>query len=179
MKTRFSVSLCLCVMFAAVSGCHTSLKVEKNPEKALPVYAIARDGTNTVPYISRYIVTSGGWELSAYSPLWAAESLRGLSASISTNGTVMCTLDAYQRDLSTNAVTMAHNLVSDFATLAEKAAAAYATAGASVAAAGVKRAIAAYILKGGSAANAKVTCENGACTFSDGVVTETCASCAP
>ena len=177
MKTRFSASLCLCVMLAALCGCHTSLKVEKNPEKALPVYAIARDGTNSVPYISRYIVTSGGWELSAYSPLWAAESFRGLSAEIFTNGTLRVGLDAYTRDLSTNAVAMAHNLVSDFATLAEKAAAAYATAGASVAAAGVKRAIAAYILKGGSAANAKVTCENGACTFSDGLVTETCPNC--
>lgn len=162
---------------AALAGCHTSLKVEKHPEAALPVYAVARDGTNAVPYISRYIVTSGGWDLSAYSPLWAAESFRGFSAEIYTNGTVRVGLDAYTRDLSTNAVAMAHNLVSDFAVLAEKAAAAYATAGASVAAAGVKRAIAAYILKGGNAANAKVTCENGVCTFSDGLVTETCPNC--
>lgn len=177
MKTRFSVSLCLCVMLVALCGCQTYVEIEKKPEQALPVYAVARDGTNSVPYISRYIVASGGWEVTARSPLWATESLQGLSASITTNGTVTFALDGYSRDLSTNAVTMAHNLVSDFALLAEKAAAAYATAGASVAAAGVKRAIAAYILKGGSAANAKVTCENGACTFSDGLVTETCPNC--
>lgn len=166
-----------CGVLVVVCGCRTSLKVEKNPEKALPVYAVARDGTNAVPYIARYIVTSGGWELSAYSPLWAAESFKGLSAEIHTNGTLRVGLDAYTRDLSTNTVAMAHNLVSDFATLAEKAAAAYATAGASVAAAGVKRAIAAYILKGGDPQKAKVTCDGGNCTFSDGVVTEVCTDC--
>lgn len=166
---------------AVVCGCRTSLKVEKNPEKALPVYAVARDGTNAVPYIARYIVTSGGWELSAYSPLWAAESFKGLSAEIYTNGTLRVGLDAYTRDLSTNTVAMAHNLVSDFALLAEKVAAAYATAGASVAAAGAKRAvskaIASYILKGGDPQKAKVTCADGNCTFSDGIVTEVCTDC--
>ena len=151
-----------CGVLAVVCGCQTRITATKNPETAVPIYAAAKDGA---PYIRGYQVLSGGWEATARSPLWADEAIKGLS------------IDDYSRDLSTKAVTMAHNLVSDFALLAEKAAAAYATAGASVAAAGVKRAIAAYILKGGSAANAKVTCENGACTFSDGLVTETCPNC--
>jgi hypothetical protein len=163
-----------CGVLAAVCGCQTRITATKNPETAVPIYATAKDG---VPYIRGYQVLSGGWEATARSPLWADEAIKGLSIGVATNGTVTLSIDDYSRDLSTNAVTMAHNLVSDFATLAEKAAAAYATAGASVAAAGVKRAIAAYILKGGSAANAKVTCENGACTFSDGLVTETCPNC--
>ena len=174
MKTRFSASLCLCVMLGALCGCQTRITATKNPETAVPIYAAAKDGT---PYICGYHVLSGGWEATARSPLWADEAIKGWSIGVATNGTVTMSVDDYSRDLSTNAVTMAHNLVNDFAVLAEKAAAAYATAGASVAAAGVKRAIAAYILKGGSAANAKVTCENGACTFSDGLVTETCPNC--
>lgn len=163
-----------CGVLAAVCGCQTRITATKNPETAVPIYATAQDG---IPYIRGYQVLSGGWEATARSPLWADEAIKGLSIGVATNGTVTLSIDDYSRDLSTNAVTMAHNLVSDFAVLAEKAAAAYATAGASVAAAGVKRAIAAYILKGGSAANAKVTCENGACTFSDGLVTETCPNC--
>lgn len=163
-----------CGVLAAVCGCQTRITATKNPETAVPIYAATKGGT---PYIRGYQVLSGGWEATARSPLWADEAIKGLSIGVATNGTVSLSIDDYSRDLSTNAVAMAHNLVSDFAVLAEKAAAAYATAGASVAAAGVKRAIAAYILKGGNAANAKVTCENGACTFSDGLVTETCPNC--
>lgn len=176
MKTRSSVSLCLCVMLAALCGCQTRITATKNPETAVPIYAA---GTNGVPYVSGYQVLSGGWEATARSPLWADEAIKGLSIGVSTNGTVTLNLADYSRDLSTNAVTMAHNLVSDFAVLAEKAAAAYATAGASVAAAGVKKAIASYILKGGDPDKAKVTCEGGNCTFSDGVITEVCTDCAP
>ena len=38
--------------------------------------------------------------------------------------------------------------------------------------ASIQKAMASYILKGGSAQNANVTCADGSCTFSDGVVTE-------
>jgi hypothetical protein len=158
----------------ALAGCQTRITATKKPETAVPIYATAKDG---IPYIRGYQVLSGGWEATARSPLWADEVIKGWSIGVATNGTVMMSVDDYSRDLSTNAVTLSHNLVSDFATLAEKAAAAYATAGASVAAAGVKRAIAAYILKGGDPQKAKVTCENGNCTFSDGTVTEICTDC--
>lgn len=167
-----------CGVLAAVCGCQTRITATKNPETAVPIYAAAKDGA---PYIRGYQVLSGGWEATARSPLWADEAIKGLSIGVATNGTVTLSIDDYERDLSTNAVTMAHNLVADFATLAEKAAAAYATAGASVAAAGAKRAvskaIASYILKGGDPDKAKVTCADGNCTFSDGVVTEVCPNC--
>lgn len=166
--------LMLAACAAAMTGCQTRITATKMPETAMPIYAAAKDGT---PYVAGYQVLSGGWEATARSPLWAAEAIRGWAVGVEPSGTVSMKVDDYSRDLSTNAVTLTHYLVTDFAVLAEKAAAAYATAGASVAAAGVKKAIAAYILKGGSAANAKVTCKDGACTFSDGVVTETCTDC--
>ena len=162
----------------ALTGCQTRITATKNPETAVPIYATAKDG---IPYIRGYQVLSGGWEATARSPLWADEVIKGWSIGVATNGTVMMSVDDYSRDLSTNAVALAHNLVSDFAVLAEKAAAAYATAGASVAAAGAKRAvskaIASYILKGGDPDKAKVICEGGNCTFSDGTVTEVCPDC--
>lgn len=171
-----------------LTGCQTRITAEKNPELAHPIQTVVNvDGTNKV-ITTGYMVTSGGWYATARSPLWATEELRGLSIGVHTNGSVTLGLDAYQRDLSTNAVTMAHNLVVDFAELAEKAAAAYATCGASLAAgkvaaisakgkASLQKAMASYILKGGKSGNATVTCENGNCTFSDGTVTETCVNC--
>lgn len=164
------------VALTILAGCQTRITAEKNPELAHPIQSVVEiEGTNKV-ITTGYMVTSGGWYATARSPLWATEELRGLNIGVSTNGMVTLGLDSYNRDLSTNAVTLTHNLVTDFALLAEKAAAAYATCGASVAASAgksaIQKAIASYILKGGSAGNAKVSCADGSCTFSDGTVTE-------
>ena len=67
------------------------------------------------------------------------------------------------------------------AELAAKVGAAIATSGGSVAgeaaAGALKNAIAKYISKGGDVSKTTVTCEGGNCTFTDGVVTETCTDC--
>ena len=67
------------------------------------------------------------------------------------------------------------------AELASKVGAAIATSGGSVAGeAGytlLKNAISSYINEGGSVENAKITCEGGNCTITDGTVTETCTDC--
>lgn len=166
---------------AVVAGCQTRITAEKHPEQLLPIQTVVEVNGSQQVITTDAVRASGGWYATARSPLWATEELRGLSIGVHTNGSVTLGLDAYQRDLSTNAVTLAHNLVTDFAELAEKAAAAYATCGASLAASSGKKAlqkaIASYILKGGSSGNATVTCENGNCTFSDGTVTETCVNC--
>lgn len=67
------------------------------------------------------------------------------------------------------------------ATLAAKVGAAIATSGGSVAGdaakSAIKKAISNFVSKGGDAAKATVDCSNGACTISDGTVTETCTDC--
>ena len=67
------------------------------------------------------------------------------------------------------------------AELAAKVGAAIATSGGSVAgeaaASGLRSLVEKYITKGGSVENAKVTCEGGSCTITDGTVTETCTDC--
>ena len=67
------------------------------------------------------------------------------------------------------------------AELAAKVGAAIATSGGSVAGeaaySALRSAIAKYISKGGSAEKAKITCEGGNCTITDGTVTETCTDC--
>lgn len=67
------------------------------------------------------------------------------------------------------------------AELAAKVGAAIATSGGSVAGeaayAKLRSAIAKFVQKGGNATKAKITCEGGSCTFTDGSVTETCTDC--
>lgn len=67
------------------------------------------------------------------------------------------------------------------AELAAKVGAAIATSGGSVAgeagASLLNKAISKYIAKGGSASKAKITCDGGNCTISDGAITETCTDC--
>lgn len=172
---------------ACATGCQTRITAEKNPETVVPIEDVVTVNGEQRVIVRDVVRASGGWYATARSPLWAKEELRGLSIGVATNGTVTLGLDAYDRDLSTNAVVMAHQLVEDFGILAEKAIAAYASCGVSIigskaaasagktdarAAAEVKRAIASYILKGGSAQNASVTCKDGSCMFTDGVVTE-------
>lgn len=67
------------------------------------------------------------------------------------------------------------------AQLAAKIGAAIATSGGSVAGdaakAKIKKAIEKFVAKGGDAAKATVSCENGACSITDGTVTEVCEDC--
>jgi len=69
------------------------------------------------------------------------------------------------------------------AELAAKVGAAIATSGGSVAGdaayQALRNTISKYITRGGDASKAKITCENGNCTISDGTVTETCTDCIP
>ena len=160
----------------ALAGCQTRVTWTKNPEQIIAIQAVEKvNGVDTL--VTKSVEkASGGYEVTARSPLWADEALKGMTLSVGDKGEVAFGLSEYSRDLSTNAVTMAHNLLTDFAALAEKAAAAYATAGASLAtsqaSAAVKKAIASYITKGGNAESATVTCKDGTCTFTDGTVTE-------
>lgn len=161
---------------ASFCGCQTRITAEKHPETVVPIQRVVTVNGAEQVITTDAVRASGGWYATARSPLWAAEAIRGLEIGVETNGAVRMAVADYSRDLSTNAVEMAHNLVTDFALLAEKVGAAYASCGGSVVAGGaasaLKKAIANYIAKGGKAENATVTCADGACTISDGSVTE-------
>lgn len=112
----------LAALCAIAAGCQTRITAEKHPEQMLPVYAAAPTGS--VLYVSGYQPASGGWYATARSPLWATEALSGLSLGVATNGTVYLNLDAYNRDLSTNAVVMVNTLSELAADIAGKVTAA-------------------------------------------------------
>ena len=157
--------LVLSVFIAAVfGGCQTYITAEKRPESILPV-------SDSSGNVTGYIVASGGWTASARSPLWAAESLRGLDIGVGTNGTVHLILGEYQRDLSTNAVEMTRILTDGAVSLAAKVTAAIVSSGASPAADGVSALVQKFIASGGDASKATVTCAEGKCSVTDGYVT--------
>ena len=94
----------------ATTGCQTRIVAIKHPEVVTPIERVVEiDGTNRV-ITADVIISSGGWEASARSPLWATEALSGLSLGVATNGTVYLNLDDYHRDLSTNAVLVVQSL---------------------------------------------------------------------
>ena len=102
----------LAVMMVALctTGCQTRIVAIKHPEVVTPIERVVEiDGTNRV-ITTDAIISSGGWEASARSPLWATEALSGLSLGVATNGTVYLNLDDYHRDLSTNAVLVVQSL---------------------------------------------------------------------
>lgn len=151
----------------AAIGCQTRITAEKHAEQMLPIYTT--DGTNV--FCCGYERASGGWYATARSPLWAKEELRGLSIGVQTNGMVTLSLDAYERDLSTNAVVMTQVMVEGAVQLADRICAAVTAAGQAKASAKAAQALAAqFVAKGGNVAAAQVTCENGLCSVSDGSV---------
>lgn len=100
----------IAIAATALAGCQTVIKAQKFPEQVTPIQQVVKvNGEDTVITVSA-LVSSGGWYASARSPLWATEALNGLDLGVATNGTVYLRLDAYNRDLSTNAVAMVHNL---------------------------------------------------------------------
>lgn len=154
---------------AAVYGCQTRITAERFPETAVPIVTAA--GTNGV------IVLSGGWYVTARSPLWATEAIKGLDVGTDGKGAVYLRTADYSRDLSSNAAVISHNLVADFVSIADKVAAAYLSTGKAMGAedrAAISLGIASYSATGGDPVGATVALSEDACTISDGNVTRVC-----
>ena len=103
---------------AIMTGCQTRITATKNAEVAHPIQEVVKVNGEDQVITKSYQVTSGGWEATARSPLWATETLKGLVIGVETNGSVRMELNAYGRDLSTNAVTMTREMFSGGAQLA-------------------------------------------------------------
>lgn len=145
--------------FIGLTGCQTVITAEKYPEQVVPLEG------------GKYVIASGGWSASARSPLWATESLRGLDIGVNTNSSVHLKIDTYNRDLSTNAVTLTEKTLDGCANLAAKIGAAIATGGGSTSAEVVSSAAKSlydkFIAAGGNVDNAVVECKDGVCTVRD------------
>lgn len=116
------------ILFAAlaaiVTGCQTRITAEKFAEKVTPIQKVVKVNGEDQVIVEKVVISSGGWYATARSPLWADESLRGLSLGVQTNGTVYLNLEDYHRDLSSNAVAVVDTLSNLAADIAGKVASA-------------------------------------------------------
>ena len=108
------------IMFAALvaafgigmTGCQTRITGEKYPEQVFEVKEkVTVDGKEQL-ITKNILVASGGWKVTARSPLYADEALKGLDFGVGTNGFVHLKLDEYRRDTSSNAVAMVEKMFS-------------------------------------------------------------------
>lgn len=110
------------IMFAALVaavavGCQTRITGEKYPEQVFEVKEkVTVDGKEQL-ITKNILVASGGWKVTARSPLYADEALKGLDFGVGTNGFVHLNLDEYRRDLSTNATVMVDGMFKNGANL--------------------------------------------------------------
>ena len=178
---KLQVLLCAACGAAILSGCQTRITATKNAEVAQPNQEVVKVNGEDQVINKSYQVTSGGWEATARSPLWATETLKGLVLGVETNDTVRMELKAYGRDLSTNAVTMTREMFSGGAQLAIAIGDAYCKiAGGGAQADTVTKVVAkAYNLfkgSGGDEAKATVTTDpaTGTLKITDGTTCVTC-----
>lgn len=119
MKKLLVVAVALATAF--FTGCQTRITATKNAEQVVPIQQVVTVQGKEQVITTNAIRASGGWEATARSPLWATESLSGLNIGVSTNGTVSMSIDAYNRDLSTNAVAVVNSLTEMTSDIAGKA----------------------------------------------------------
>lgn len=164
MKTAGIVAAALACLAA---GCQTRITAEKHAEHIVPIEEVVTVNGEQRVIVRDVVRASGGWYATARSPLWASEAMRGLSIGVHTNGTVTLGLDAYDRDLSTNAVALTGIMCDAASDITAKVCAAIVSHGGSVAADGVAALVRRYIEAGGRASTASVTCEDGSCAITD------------
>ena len=113
------------IMFAAlvaafgigITGCQTRITGEKYPEQVLPIQKVVKVNGEDQVITEHYQIASGGWSVTARSPLYATEALEGLDFGVGTNGFVHLALAKYNRDLSTNATVMVDGMFKNGANL--------------------------------------------------------------
>lgn len=156
-----------------VGGCK-SIEVEKRPQTALTwtdtngVVRLVLDNAN------RPVILDGGWCVD-YFQHWMWTKLDTLQATAGTGVTL--SLNGYESGVDSNLVALVRTSFDGAALLAAKIGAAIATSGGSAAAEGVAALVRKFVASGGDVSKATVSCANGACTVTDGTVSETCTDC--
>lgn len=166
-----------CVAFVFV-GCQTAVEWEKRPETAVPIQKVVEvNGVQQLATVD-YLVLGGGFLVNLRSPLWADEALKGFIAETFTNGSFRVAIDAYNRDLSTNAVVLTKTIFDGSANLALAVAKAYATistgGSADATTALVSKVVAYFKSKGGDASKSTVTSDGQKIIVTDGTTSIQC-----
>lgn len=176
MKTKLMI---IAAIAAALTGCQTRITATKHAEAVHPIQKVVQVNGQDQVIVERYEISSGGWEATARSPLYAQEALNGLEIGVETNGTVKLSLGTYNRDLSPQAVTMVKEMFAGGANLAIAIGDAYTKIAGGGAQADtlmtmINKAYKAFTSGGGDASKAKVTINGETFDITDGSVCTTC-----
>ena len=176
MKTKIMI---IAAIAAALTGCQTRITATKHAEAVHPIQKVVQVNGQDQVIVDRYEISSGGWEATARSPLYAQEALDGLEIGVETNGPVKLSLSTYNRDLSPQAVTMVKEMFAGGANLAIAICDAYVKIAGGGAHADtvteiVKKVYGAFTGGGGDPSKATVATEGDKMTISDGSVCTTC-----
>ena len=158
---------------ALIGGCK-SIEVNKRPQTALTwtdtngVVRLVLDNAN------KPVILDGGWEVD-YFQHWMWTKLDTLNATAGTGVTL--SLNGYESGVDSSLVALVKVSFDGATLLAAKVGAAIATSGGSAGVEGVAAMVRQFVQRGGDVSKATVSCANGACTISDGSVSETCTSC--
>lgn len=137
--------------------------------------------TNGAPVLVKGNIVrySKGWTV-YHNQHWMATEADSLEASVKA-GEIYFSLNKLNTSPSEELAHLVDVSLQGAAQLAAKIGAAIATSGGSVAGdaakAKIKRAIEKFVAKGGDVSKATVDCSNGACSISDGTITEVCEDC--
>lgn len=124
--------------------------------------------------LGKPVLVDKGWEVD-YFQHWMWMKLDSLNATAGTGVTL--SLNGYETGVDSNLVALVKTSLDGATQLAAKIAAAIATSGGSAAADGVAALVKKFVANGGDVSKATVSCANGACTVTDGAVTEVCTDC--
>lgn len=177
MKALQIVTVCT---IAALAGCQMMTTAEKRETVFMPIQkvAIVPEGSKAIVYTVGYEKDTGGYLMRARSPLFAAETMKGLNLDIGEGPNhVAFGFDAYGRDLSTNAVAMVDIIATAVSDVTAKVCSAIVSHGGTAATDAVSSLVKRFVKAGGDSANAKVECKDGACTITDGTTSCTGGGC--
>ena len=171
MKKLMMIALAACA--AAMTGCK-SIEVERNAQKV----ATYTDTNGVVKAVcdeaGKPVILDGGWSVDYFQHgNW--QKFDELSAQAGPG--VSLTINKYESGMDSNLVALVRTSFDGAALLAAKIGAAIATSGGSAAADGVAALVRKFVSSGGDVSKATVSCANGACTVTDGTVSETCTDC--
>ena len=174
-KLMIALAACAAAMMTTTTGC-VSMEVKDYG------YEVVRDADGK-PLVDtngtvQTVHKGQKWD---YNKNMVDQTLDDLAFTRKPGDTITLNLRNYRDNVSPELNKVVETSFKGAAELAAKVGAAIATSGGSVAgeaaAGALKNAIAKYISKGGDVSKTTVTCEGGNCTFTDGVVTETCTDC--
>lgn len=171
-----TVALCLVFVFGCLlAGCAT-IEVEDRGYEPL----LNPDGTVLVDADGKAQLVHKG-QIWCWKKHWYEQSAEEIDFSRRPGDDISLTVKNYRDVVSAELTKLVDASLKGAAELAAKVGAAIATAGASVAGeaggSALKGCISRFLARGGDANAATVTCSDGSCTISDGVVSETCENC--